>query len=183
MASPASKKRAAQYLGELLGDLMPQEGEKNDDRNENSQQVQRWDGSVVLGFQAEPIDPPLYSRLYFTTWRKSCQPSKPSPQMPLSSERNRRPSCCCQPQAGSRRFDISESRYPEPGRTMAAPDQRSWPFQPRMRGRRMRRWQPSPGKCSSWCSPIVVRPVSDLETNRVGGQWFLRKRICFRRAH
>jgi hypothetical protein len=92
--------RAAQYLGELFGDLMPQEVEKNDDRNGNSQQVQWRDGSVVLAFQVEPIDPPLYSRLYFTTWRKSCRPSKPSLQMSLSSERNRRPSCCCQPQAG-----------------------------------------------------------------------------------
>jgi len=34
-------KRAAQYLGELLGYLMPQEGEKNDDRNGNSQQVKQ----------------------------------------------------------------------------------------------------------------------------------------------
>jgi hypothetical protein len=41
MASAASNKRAAQYLGELLGDLMPQEGEKDDDRNGNSQQVKQ----------------------------------------------------------------------------------------------------------------------------------------------
>jgi len=34
-------KRAAQYLGELRGDLMPQESEKNDDRNGNSQQVKQ----------------------------------------------------------------------------------------------------------------------------------------------
>jgi hypothetical protein len=68
---------------------MPQEGEKNDDRNGNSQQVQRRDGSLVLGFQVEPIDPPLYSRLYFTTWRKSCQPSKPSLLKPVSDEQYR----------------------------------------------------------------------------------------------
>src|SRR5450759_2861859 len=41
MASAASNKRAAQYLGGLLGYLMPQEGEKNDDRNGNSQQPQQ----------------------------------------------------------------------------------------------------------------------------------------------
>ena len=41
MARPASNQRAAQYLGELLGDLMPQESEKNDDRNGNSQQVKQ----------------------------------------------------------------------------------------------------------------------------------------------
>src|SRR5664279_558464 len=36
-------RRTAQYLdlGELLGDLMPQEGEKNDDRNGNAQQVKQ----------------------------------------------------------------------------------------------------------------------------------------------
>jgi hypothetical protein len=34
-------KRAAQYPGEFLGDLMPQEGEKDDDRNGNSQQVKQ----------------------------------------------------------------------------------------------------------------------------------------------
>jgi hypothetical protein len=41
MASPASNQRAAQYLGELLGDLMPQESEKNDDRNGDPQQVKQ----------------------------------------------------------------------------------------------------------------------------------------------
>jgi len=114
-----------------------------------------------FGVVSEPIDPSLKSRRHSTTWRKSCRPSKPSLQMPLSSERHRQPSCCCQPQAGSRRFDISESRYPAPGRTMAALGQRSWQFQPRMRGQRMRRWQPSPGEFSSWCSPVVVRPTSN----------------------
>jgi hypothetical protein len=32
-----------------------------------------------------------------------------------------------------------------------------------MRGQRMRRWRPSLGGSSSWCSPIVVRPTSDEE--------------------
>jgi hypothetical protein len=41
MARPASNQRAAQYLGELLGDLMPQESEKNDDRNGDPQQVKQ----------------------------------------------------------------------------------------------------------------------------------------------
>jgi hypothetical protein len=35
------KKRAAQYLGERLGYLMSQEGEKNDDWNGNPQQIQQ----------------------------------------------------------------------------------------------------------------------------------------------
>jgi len=132
---------------------------------------------------SELIDPSLNSRRHSTTWRKSCRPSKPSLQMPSSSERHRQPSCCRQPQAGSRRFDISGSRYPEPGRTMAALGQRSWPFQPRMRGQRKRRRQPSPGGFSSWCSPICC--ASDIErgANRVGRRRFLRKRVCFRRAH
>src|SRR5450756_2097394 len=34
-------KRVAQYPGGFLGHLMPQEGEKNDDRNGNSQQVKQ----------------------------------------------------------------------------------------------------------------------------------------------
>src|SRR5476651_2372061 len=34
-------KRVAQYPGGFLGDLMPQEGEKNDDRNGDSQQVKQ----------------------------------------------------------------------------------------------------------------------------------------------
>ena len=34
-------KRAGQHLGELVRDLMPQESEKNDDRNGNSQQVKQ----------------------------------------------------------------------------------------------------------------------------------------------
>ena len=34
-------KRVAQYPGELVGYLMPQEGEKNDDRNGDSQQVKQ----------------------------------------------------------------------------------------------------------------------------------------------
>ena len=34
-------KRVAQYPGELVGYLMPQEGKKNDDRNGNSQQVKQ----------------------------------------------------------------------------------------------------------------------------------------------
>jgi hypothetical protein len=123
-----------------------------------------------FGVVSELIDPSLNSRRHSTTWRKFCQPSKPSLLMPLSSERHRRPSCCCQQQAGSRRFDISESRYPEPSRTMAALGQRSWPFQPRMRGQRMRRWQPSPREFSSWCSPVVVRPTSDERQTRSAGK-------------
>ena len=35
-------KRAAQHLGGLLRDLVPQEGEKNDDRNGDSQQVKQY---------------------------------------------------------------------------------------------------------------------------------------------
>ena len=81
--------------------------------------------------------------------------------MPLSSEQRRRPSCCCQQRAGSRRFDISESRYPEQSRTMAALGRRSWPFQPRMKVQRMRRWRPSLREFFSWHSPIVMRPTSD----------------------
>lgn len=114
-----------------------------------------------FGIVNKLIDPSPNSRRHPSTWRKSCRPSKPSLQMPSSRARHRQPSCCCQPQAGSRRFDISESRYPEPGRMMAALGQWSLPSQPRMRGQRMRRWQPSPGGFSSWCSPIVMRSTSN----------------------
>jgi hypothetical protein len=109
-----------------------------------------------------PTGPPRYSRRHFVIC-KFCPPSRPLPLMPLSRERRRRPSCCRQQQAGSRRFDISWSRHPEPGRMMAALGQLSWAFQPRTREQRMRRWRPSLGGCSSWYSPIVVRPTSDEE--------------------
>ena len=39
-----------------------------------------------FGVQGEPIDPPLYSRRHLVTWRKLCQPSKPSQLMPVLDE-------------------------------------------------------------------------------------------------
>jgi hypothetical protein len=119
---------------------------------------------------SEPIDPPLYSCRHLITWSKFCQPSKPPLPMPLSSGQHRQPSCCRQQQAGSRRFDISWSRYLEPSRTMAALGRQSWRFQPRMKVQRMRRWRPSLREFSSWCTPILVRPTSDKGQTRSAGK-------------
>jgi hypothetical protein len=69
--------------------------------------------------QVEPIDPPLYPRRHFITWRTSCQPSRPSRLAPLSSVQPRLPSCCRQQPAAPRRFDTSMSCYLEPNRMMA----------------------------------------------------------------
>ena len=46
---------------------------------------------------------------------------------------------------------------------MAALGRRSWPVRPRMKVQRMREWRPSLKEFSSWCLPVVVRPVLDNE--------------------
>ena len=125
----------------------------------------RASGSASLSCQGRHWFP-KDSRRHFITC-KFCQPSKLFLLMPLSDEQRRRPSCCCQRQVGPRRSGISSSRYLEPGRTRkqppAAPDRQFWPVQPRRRMRRMREQRPSLGELSSWCLPVVVRPVLDRE--------------------
>jgi|ERR1700732_4225593 len=116
----------------------------------------------VMTVTLVPKDP----RRHFVTC-KFCQPSRLFLPMPLSDEQHRLPSCCHQQRVGSRRFDISSSRYLEPGRTrkplMAALDRPFWPVQQRRKVQRMREWRPSPREFSSWCLPVAVRPVSDKE--------------------
>ena len=87
------------------------------------------------------------ARHHFTAWRRFCQPSRPFRLTLTSNVQPRLPSRYRQQQAGTRRFDTSTSRYPEPGRTMATLGRRSWPalcpFQRRMTVQRTREQRPS----------------------------------------
>src|ERR1700731_1588149 len=98
---------------------------------------------------------------------KFCQPPKLFPPMPWSNEQHRLPSCCRQQQVGSRRFDISSSRYLERDRTrkqlMAAPDRPFWRVQQRRKVQWRREGRPSLRELCSWCLPVAVRPVLDRE--------------------
>jgi hypothetical protein len=98
---------------------------------------------------------------------KFCQRPKPSQPMPLSNEQRRLPSNCHQQRAGSRRFDTSSLRYLVPGRTrrhlMAVLDRQFCPVQPQMMVQRMQEQRPSLKESSSWCLPVVVRPVLNVE--------------------
>lgn len=55
-------------------------------------------------------------------------------------------------------------------RLMEALDRRSSPVQPRKRARRMTEQLPLPREFSSWCLPVVVRPVLDSGPIEPGGK-------------
>jgi hypothetical protein len=85
-----------------------------------------------------PMDPPRISCRHQISWRKPCRSSKPSQPMPLLGEQRRPASWCRRRPVGSRRPDISSSRYLEPGRTTPPLRRRSCPVPPRMKAPRMR---------------------------------------------